>query len=414
MILFEKDRQYFKFCLYGFLKNLRFYDAFLLVFLLENNISFSQIGILYASREIITNVLEIPSGIIADTYGRKNALIIAFLMYILSYIVFYFSTEFNLLLIAMLLIGIGDAFRSGSHKGMIMDYLRIKKWDKHKITYYGHTRSWSQKGSAISALFAGIMVFYSGSYRIIYLISIVPYLINFVNIYTYPEHLNHSLKRDDNKRLSIGIALKNTISTLKKKRVLEIVNSSALHSAFLKSIKDYIQPLMINLALLIPIMSTMNSKSKSGLTIGISYFFIFILTSYASKLSGKASILINKNIERKTLLLGLFLGLFCGLLFHYELWLLSLILFVIIYIVENLRKPILTGFLADNVPNEILSSVISTESFYKTFITASLSIIIGLVADFNGIGISLISVSVILIILTIIIENKTPRKTYNQ
>ena len=134
---FKKDRQYVKFCAYGFLKNLRFYDAFLLLYFLDNGISFSQVGVLYAAREIVTNVVEIPSGIVADTFGRKNALIAAFCSYILSFLVFYYATNFNLLLLAILLIGIGDAFRSGTHKGMIMDYLRLNQWSKFKIDYYG-------------------------------------------------------------------------------------------------------------------------------------------------------------------------------------------------------------------------------------------------------------------------------------
>ncbi len=73
-----KDRQYFKFCIYGFLKNLRFFDAFFILFLVEKGLPYTQIGILYAVREIFINIFEIPSGIIADTYGRKNSLIGSF------------------------------------------------------------------------------------------------------------------------------------------------------------------------------------------------------------------------------------------------------------------------------------------------------------------------------------------------
>ena len=158
-----------KFCLYGFLKNLRFYDAFLLLFFLDNGLNYSQIGLLYAAREVTTNLLEVPSGILADTYGRKRSLLLAFLVYILAFLTFYLSANFFLLLIAMVLVGVGDAFRSGTHKGMIMDYLRIMGWEAQKINYYGHTRSWSQLGSAVSALLAGLTVFYASNYRIIYL-----------------------------------------------------------------------------------------------------------------------------------------------------------------------------------------------------------------------------------------------------
>ena len=77
-----KNRQYYKFSFYGFLKNLRFFDAFFILFLIGKGLSFTQIGILYAVREIIINVFEIPSGIIADTFGRKKALVGSCVLYI--------------------------------------------------------------------------------------------------------------------------------------------------------------------------------------------------------------------------------------------------------------------------------------------------------------------------------------------
>ncbi len=57
-----------------------------------------------------------------------------------------------------------------------------------------------------------------------------------------------------------------------------------------------------------------------------------------------------------------------------------------IYIIENIRKPVLTGILADNVPNEILTSVISAQSLWKTILTSAIAICFGLLADYFGIG----------------------------
>ena len=73
-----KDRQYFKFSLYGFLKNLRFFDPFILLFFREMGLSFLQIGTLFSIREIATNVLEVPTGIVADAFGRRRAMIFSF------------------------------------------------------------------------------------------------------------------------------------------------------------------------------------------------------------------------------------------------------------------------------------------------------------------------------------------------
>jgi len=399
-----KNKQYFKFSAYGFLKNLRFFDAFLLLFFLENGITYTQIGILYAAREIITNVSEIPSGIIADTYGRKSSLIVAFLLYIISFLLFYVTSEFYVLLIAMLLFGVGEAFRSGTHKGMIMDYLRLNNWEDQKVDYYGHTRSWSQKGSAVSALFAGLLVLYSGSYRIIFLVSVLPYIINFFNIYSYPKELNHSLrpsKNNDQKR--VVFTFRSFVSVLKKPKVLQIINSAALHTAFLKAIKDYIQPILVSVALLTPVLLTIDAKRKTGLIIGIIYFFIFLLTSYASRIAFRVSKLNVKNLPLVTLFLGFIAGVICGILYIYELWILSLVAFVLVFVLENLRKPLLTGEIADAVPNEILTSVISAQSFYRTVLTATLALLLGIFADLLGIGKSLLIVSSFLVLITLII-----------
>jgi len=86
---FIKDIQYYKFCFYGFLKNLRFFEAFLILFFLEKGLSFLEVGTLYAFREITRNVLEIPTGIFTDSFGRRKTMVMAFLLYISSFVVFY-------------------------------------------------------------------------------------------------------------------------------------------------------------------------------------------------------------------------------------------------------------------------------------------------------------------------------------
>ncbi|MEP1780374.1 MFS transporter [Reichenbachiella sp.] len=390
----EKNGQYVKFCAYGFLKSLRFYDAFLLLFFLDQGISFSQMGVLYATREIAVNLCEVPSGIVADTYGRKHALLASFFFYILSFVIFYLSNDFKILFLAMAVYGLADAFRSGTHKGMIMDYLKLNDWEDQKVMYYGHTRSWSQKGAAISALFAGGLVMYAGSYRSVYLFSIVPYLLNFINIMTYPEVLNHSLsKKDRNATKNLFTYAINLFRAVKNRKVFQVINSSAIHTAYLKVIKDYIQPVMLQLAILLPILETMELKKKSGLLIGILYFFIFLMTSYASKMSFKLKRLGTERIPWVTLQVGLVCGALSGVFIYNEWWMLSLLSFILVFVVENLRKPNMTAILSDNVPNKILTSVLSAQSFYRTIVTSILAILFGFLADLFSIGASLLIIS---------------------
>lgn len=398
---FVKNKQYYKFCAYGFLKNLRFFDAFFILFLVEKGLTFTQIGILYAVREIIINVFEIPSGIIADTYGRKNALLASFVLYIFSFLVFYLSADFWLFLLAFSFFGMADAFRSGTHKSMIMDYLKQQNWKEQKIKYYGHTRSCSQKGSAISALIAGLIVFYFGNYQVIFLLSIIPYLLNLILVWTYPSDLNKTAtKLTSNEKTKVVDTFKAFFQIIKKPEVFSIMHSSAVYSAFQKAVKDYIQPIMLSVALLIPLFSEVAIEKKNGLLIGFFYFIIYLLTSQASRWASSFDNKTKGDSSYTTLLYGFLFGIVSGLFYYYDLSIIALITFVGIYIIENIRKPILTGLLADEVPNEFLTSVISAQSQWKTVLTAGIALLLGVLADLYGVGIAFVLISIILLLST--------------
>ena len=402
-----RDRQYLKFCMYGFLKNLRFFDAFFILFLVEKGISFTQIGMLYAVREVITNLFELPSGILADTFGRKRALALSFILYISSFTLFYLFQNFWFFMLAFMLFGLAEAFRSGTHKGMVMDYLKLINRENQAANYYGHTRSWSQKGSAISALVAGIIVLYGGSYESIFLYSIVPYVLNFILILSYPVILNRTLEPAVTKKHKrIGSAIRMLIELLKKPLVLKIIYSSASHTAYLRAVKDYIQLVMINLVIIIPILIHLELEQKSGILIGLMYFFIFLVTSTASKFSSKLANRSHRSLTRLTLLAGFLFGALSGMAFMHEFWIISLLAFALIYVMENIRKPLLTGAIADQVPKEILTSVLSAQSLLRTIITTLLALAFGLLADHFGVGISLFTISSLLLLSGLLLRTR--------
>jgi len=396
MTAFKKDLQYYKFSAYGFLRNLRFFDAFFILFLIDQGLSFTQIGVLYAVREISINLLEIPSGILADTFGRRRALLISFTSYIASFVIFYFSHNFIFFLMAFILFGAGDAFRSGTHKGLIMDYLKQQGWSDQKISYYGHTRSWSQRGAALSSLIAGIIIFAGGNYQNIFLFSTLPYVLNMILILSYPKELDKIKPAAETKQQAMRSTFSSFITVMKNLRVIKLISHSALHSAYLKAVKDYIQPLMIQVAILLPLLQNVERNRQNGLSIGVFYFIIYLTTSYASRSASKFEQGNRKNIVTLTLLVGFIAGMLSGLLYQYGLSILALISFIMIYIIENIRKPILTGYVADQVPVEILSSVLSVQSLIKTIMTAGIALIFGIFADWLGIGWALCIISGIL------------------
>jgi hypothetical protein len=86
---FKKDWQYYKFCLYGFLKNQRFFEPFfILIFLRNKGLNFTRIWTLYSIRIILQFLFEVPIGVAADTTGRRGIMLFAY--------GFYFRSGFKL------------------------------------------------------------------------------------------------------------------------------------------------------------------------------------------------------------------------------------------------------------------------------------------------------------------------------
>jgi MFS family permease len=397
--MIPKNLQYYKFCAYGFLKNLRFFDPFIILFFRETGLSYLQIGVLFSVREISNALLEIPTGVIADWFGRKNAMIFSFICYIFSFIIFYLFPDYILFLIAMIFFSGGEAFRSGTHKAMILDYLKLNNLSNIKTAYYGHTRSWSQKGSAISSLLAALLVFYTGKYRIIFLASTIPYVLELILMISYPNELNGSLQ-DSGLKKPRSVSFNSILKIFNNSQFRKGILNSAIFDGLFKSIKDYLQPILYSLALSIPIFVSFSNNRRSALIIGIIYFLIYLMTSAASKYSfkttGKSQNL--KKVINVSFIGGVLVVIASGIFYENEMFVLSSLLFIIIFIIQNIRRPLNVSYISDTISGELMATGLSIETQMKNVSIAILSPILGLLADIFGVGYA-ISITALVILL---------------
>ena len=91
-------------------------------------------------------------------------MMLSFAAYIASFALFGLAEGVALLFAAMALFGVGEAFRTGTHKAMIFTWLRLEGRTDDRTRVYGYTRSWSKYGSALSVVLAAVFVYYSDSY----------------------------------------------------------------------------------------------------------------------------------------------------------------------------------------------------------------------------------------------------------
>jgi MFS family permease len=409
---FKGDKLLFRFSLYGFLKNLRFFEPFLILFFRDAGLSFFQIGALYAVRDISTNLLEIPAGVVADSAGRRRSMVASFSAYIVSFVLFYTLPGFASYAVAMVVFGIGEAFRSGTHKALILEHLRLQEMEDLKVPYYGRTRSASQLGSALNSLIAAALVFYTGNYRYVFLASIVPYVADLVNLATYPARLDGELAELDWRALPQQ--LKTTAGTFlgifKNLAAIRAILNSSGFDAFFKATKDYLQPILETFALSLPIFVALESEQRSSLVIGVVYFFIFLMSSYASRTAGDVSDRFRDVAQaiNVTFLIGaafLFIG---GLASWQDLRVLSILVFLGLYLLHNIRKPLNVAFISDQIDNEVMASGLSVESQLVTLLMALIALILGAFADLLGVGAALALLGVGMLALAILTRVAAP------
>ena len=380
-----KDPMVWKFRFYGFLKNLKFFEPFLMLYLLGAGLSLFQIGLLYSIRGAVIYLMEIPSGLLADHWGRKKELILCFLFYIASFVVFFLGKTMAHFSIAMALFGLGEAFRSGSHKAMIYTYLEKQGWFDEKTFVYGRTRAWSLIGSALSALIAVPLALGLPAYRWLFLVSVLPYIGDMVLIWSYPDWLDKEESPGEKHSFS-SFGVKALISVMRDRRLVKVLLSSSIYDGLFKVIKDYVQPV---LALIL--VGTLAGDGDRSLTIwlGITYCILHLAGSAASASVWR----LRRRISSAWLMNVSFdvMGAVALLLAAFSLWgspLTVASVFFVLYVMKDGRRPIFADLCGDMMDKEVRATVLSVDSQMASLVAMVAAPLLGWIADGTGLPVA--------------------------
>ena len=380
----------FRFSLYGFLKNQRYFEPFLLLVLVDKGLSFTAIGLLIAIRELTVNCLEIPSGAIADLWGRRNAMILAFIAYIASFLLFGMADRFALLAGAMFFYGIGEAFRTGTHKAMIFAWLELQGRTDERTLVYGYTRSWSKLGSALSVIIATAIVLFSHSYEYVFYVAVIPHLMCLVNFLGYPSELN----RSEDARPSLANLTQRTVQTLRdtvRRRNLRrvVVEGMAFDGTF-ATVKDYLQPILEAAAVLgaghLLLVADLEPIQQSAVFIGAAYLVLHLMSAAASRQAHHLVRVMGdeQRAARVYWAIGalLFLAIAIGA-YSAAIWT-AIVAFVLLHVLQNLWRPVLIGRLAVRSDESHRATTLSIESMARRMLMMILAPLLGWAVDVAG------------------------------
>lgn len=152
--------------------NKRVFTAILGVFYLTiPGVTPFWIGIFLLVGNVTSFIFDIPSSYIADKIGHKDALILSRAFMLLSTVFYLFSTNIWWLIIASILMSIGQAFLSGVGSAFMHETLRGLGRESEYTAVMGKA---SSVGFFIPAIMAAIVPFFVGiSYKVPFLIALV-------------------------------------------------------------------------------------------------------------------------------------------------------------------------------------------------------------------------------------------------
>ena len=204
---------------FKFFKNMHFFGAVMIPFyLLWGGVSFTQVMVLQAFFTFSVFLLEVPTGVVADRFGRKTSLIFAGILGVIAPLAYIAYPSFWVFMGAEFIWAIGSALMSGADSALIYDSLKAigkEKESKKVMSRYG---SFGLAGILVAAPIGGLIAQLWGL-RAPMLLTAVPLVIALGIALTFREPKEH--KKD--KAVSYIETLKGGFDYLKGHRVLRIL-----------------------------------------------------------------------------------------------------------------------------------------------------------------------------------------------
>lgn len=348
---------------YSVLYFLNFYLSGLLIpvlslLLMEKGATLSNLSIILGFYAFTVVLLELPTGIMADLYGRKKTFSLSLVISSIGFIIILFGKGFLFMCLGIMFYGISKALASGSFDALFIDYYieHNGKDNLHNIT----TRLSVLEALGLSAgavsggFFPKIASQYFpalGMYDLNLIVRIVFSLLVSVLSMIYIEETR---KPEKTERISIKQHLANSSNLVTKNTTVICIFISVLATGFfLSSLETYWQPHFISL---------LPSNDMMGL-LGVMAFLYLAAATLGSIASNKLIKKYKLNSKKLYLSMRLLMSLFLVATSLQTKVYPFIGFYSIIYLMFGMASVPEGAILNGEVPNEIRASVLSVYSF---------------------------------------------------
>ena len=218
----------------------KFFDDFILIYPLyvvmftDFSMQPWQIATLLAIWSMTVFLLEVPSGVLADKYSRKNILFIGQLVRSLGYVSWLLFPNFIGFLVGFILWGTKSALTSGTFQALIYDEMKLFNREKEFTKIIGRTKTMSFIAILVASILASPAIILG--YQFVLVSSVMAVFIAGIIITTIPkaQKIESTHEKEYFSLLKEGLTC-----TFKNKKVFRIIIFLSLTFAFCGALDEY-------------------------------------------------------------------------------------------------------------------------------------------------------------------------------
>lgn len=368
--------------IYNFLMYFRTTNAIWVVYLGFKGLSLVEIGLLESIFHVTSFLCEIPTGALADIYGRKFSILAGRLCSLISGILMIISNNIFLFVIAFVFSGLSYTLNSGAGDSLIYDSLKEKGRQEEYKKVYGSIYFITEISQSIAVILGGWLADkrYLYAYLVLIIVDVIAGAISLM--FTEP-----TIKESEN-RVNIVSQIKDSIGVLKfNPRVLYLILFFELICVNGTTIYFYCQKYFDNMQL-----------TKTIIAV------IFTLDSVVNALSSKFAYKIEGVIKQKGIIILLPVLNIVGIIgLALCKGYVSAAFFLVLSFISGFGYPIFSDYINSLVPSQVRATVLSIQSTCFSIGMIVFFPLVGFIGERIGLSYAFIIETVIYLPITLLI-----------
>lgn len=141
----------------------------------------AQVGVVEAILHLSIVLFEVPTGIVADLYGRKISLIIGHIISLFYAVIMMLSGHFFFFTLAFAILGLSTTFKSGADQALLYDTLKLTNNEADYTRIFGNQTAFILISMSLAQVLGGWMAKHSWhlvyfSLLIVQVVALIPML----------------------------------------------------------------------------------------------------------------------------------------------------------------------------------------------------------------------------------------------